>query len=386
MLQGYRVAIGVIVLLVLSSLACNLTRSDEADDSTQLVNNTAPPSLRIIEAPNTATVNQPINVEIEAAASTGNVTRVELLVNGLPVTQQSGTGVNPLRTTLSWTPLRQGDIQISVVAYQGVSASTPQTRSLTVTNAPTGNNDNDTGGGTDNNTNFTPSAPNQGPCRARMTTSLRLRSEPSTAGGGATIISVFNVGDEAPVVSRLADNSWFQVQNPATAQQGWVFYNNNDGQYFTLIGRCVSVPVSTPPATATLAPTLQPTATPTIPPVALEPPDIVAVPISGNTNLQLGAGGTAVGNYSLQVRNDGGNDTGTFQVLIVLPGGQERVRTIDNLAPGQAFNLADSGDQQQITFDAAGQRRISIFADFEDTVSESVEANNFEILDITITE
>lgn len=386
MLQGYRVVFVVIAMLIMSTLACNLTRSDEPEDSTQLINTTAAPTLQLISAPSIAVVNQPIVVEIEASVSSGSVTRVELQVNGLSVAQQSGTGANPFRTTLSWTPLRPGSIQISVVAYQGINASTPQTISVSVGNATGNSSDNDnngSGGGID--TSFTPSAPNQGPCSAQMTTSLRLRSEPSTVGGADTIIYVFNIGDIAPILGRLADDSWYQVQSPATGQTGWVFYNSNDGQYFTQTGRCVDVPIISSPATATPVPTTVPTPT-TAPPVAATPPDIVAVPITGNTSLQLNEG-TAVGNYSLQVQNAGGSDTGAFDVLIVLPGGQQVTRQVANLSPGQVLNLADGGGQQQaVTFTTAGQRSISILADFEGVVTESNEGNNFQIIDIIINE
>jgi hypothetical protein len=386
MSEGYRATVWVIAMLVLATLACNLTQDDGSNDSTQLVNNTTPPSIRILNAPTSATVNQPINVEVEATANSGSVTRVEMLVNGLPVTQQSGTGQSTLRTTLSWTPLRQGEIRIAVVAYAGVTASPPQTLNLRVTATPS-QNPGDSGGGNGGvDTNLTPSAPNQGPCRAQMTTSLRLRSEPSTAGGAATIIRVFNIGTEAPIIARLPDNSWFQVQDPVTGQQGWVFYNNNDGQYFTLIGRCVGIPVAQEPATPTPQPTAFPTAT-TAPPVNAQPPDIVVLPISGSTNLQLDVNGTATGSYGLQVQNSGGSDTGAFQVLVVLPGGQEVVRNINNLSPGQTISVAEGGGgQQQITFTDAGQQRISIFADFDGSVTESSEANNVESLDIVISE
>lgn len=366
--------------LLLAALACNLTPSN--DDSNGAVNNVSasPPTVTILSAPTAATVNQPLSVEVEARTTSGNVTLVELLVNGLSVVQQPGNGANPFRTTLQWTPLRQGTIQISVVAYQGISASTPQTLSLSVGNTPVSSNpdpiDSGSGGGSNN---FTPSAPNQGPCRAQMTTDLRFRSEPSTASAN-TILTVFASGTEAPVLGRLGDNSWFQVTNPANGQSGWVFYNNNDGQFFTLIGVCVSIAVLQSPTTPTPIPTSTPAPT-----IASNPADIVALPITGSTSIQLDSAGSATGTYSLRIRNNGGSNTGAFQVLIALPDGGELLRDVSNLAPGQELSLGDGGGQQVVTFTSAGQRAISIFADFRDTVSESNEGNNFQILDITIT-
>ncbi len=211
-----------------------------------------------------------------------------------------------------------------------------------------------------------------------MTTALRFRSVPD-ASSSDTIIRTFGINEEAAIQGRLGNNSWFQVTDGQSGRVGWVFYNNSDGDYFTLVGSCVNVPVVSAPATSVPTPTL--TLAPTL---AAAPADIVALPITGSTELQL-VNGLATGAYSLRVQNNGGSNTGPFKVLVVLPGGQEIVRDIANLAPGQSISVAD-GEQQNVTFTSAGLSQISIFADFEDTVPESNEGNNFTLREINVTE
>jgi subtilase family serine protease len=72
-------------------------------------------------------------------------------------------------------------------------------------------------------------------------------------------------------------------------------------------------------------------------------------------------------------------------VQIVLPGGQEIIRQINNLVAGQTLNVAD-GAQQTVTFTSPGTHQISVFVDFTNTVQESNEANNIAQLVINVQE
>lgn len=369
----------VVAVLLMATLACNLTPSNDNNNTNNGISNVSngsAPTVTILNQPTTATVNVPLELQIEAQTGAGSITSVELSVNQVFVNRAISSGANPFRASLTWTPRIPGTVELSVVATNnnGVN-SAPQT--FTVTISTTAVSTQQSGGAP--NTNVTPQAPSSssGPCRARMTTALRFRTVPD-ASSGDTIIRTFSVNEEAAIQGRLGDNSWFQVLDGQTGRTGWVFYNNSDGDYFTLIGSCISVPVISAPATATVAPTI--TLAPTVP---ASPADIVAMPITGSAELQL-VGGSATGAYSLRIQNSGGSNTGAFKVLIVLPGGQEIVREIANLAPAESISVAD-GEQQNITFTTVGLTQISIFADFEDTVPESNEGNNFTLREINVT-
>ncbi|PJF39004.1 MAG: hypothetical protein CUN55_15625 [Phototrophicales bacterium] len=368
-----------IAILIIASLACNLTRSNDTSNTGNVVNvgSGAIPTVTILNRPTTAVVNVPLELEVEAQTSSGSITSVELYVNQVFVNRAISSGANPFRATLTWTPRIPGTVELSVIATSnnGVN-SAPQTLTVTITTNTTATQPAGSGGAGNATVSVPPSS--TGPCRARMTTNLRFRSVPDTSSSD-TIIRVFNINEEAAVQGRLGDNSWFQVLDSQTGQLGWIFYNNSDGDYFTLVGSCINVPVVSAPVTQTPIPT--PTTAPTL---AASPADIVALPITGNTELQL-VNGSATGSYSLRIRNDGGANTGPFKVLIVLPGGEEIVREISNLAPNQTISVAD-GEQQNITFTTAGLTQISVFADFEDTVPELNEGNNFTLREINVSE
>ncbi len=57
------------------------------------------------------------------------------------------------------------------------------------------------------------------PAATVLATTLNVRSFPSTVG--STVLTKVNAGGVYPVVGRLADNSWWQIQ--ANGQTGWVF-------------------------------------------------------------------------------------------------------------------------------------------------------------------
>lgn len=382
MQSSFRAGYWLIIVLVMSALACNLTRSsDEDNGASSSLGASNPPAVRLLNTPSTATVNTPLEVSFEASASSGNVTRVELLVNNFPVSQISGDGSNPFQQTLTWTPRLSGTVTASVVAYQGINASSPASFTVTVSNTATTGNTNTGGSNNTDNSNYTPNAPELGPCRAQMTTPLRLRSVPSTASDD-TILLTFNVNDEAPILGRLSDNSWFQVQS-TSGQIGWVFYNNSDGQYFSAIGECTenNVPILNAPVIETAPPTSTPAPSPTVPQTT--PADVVALPISGPPNVSLDGSGSVTATYTLQVRNDGGSATAPFRVQVVLPDGQAIERDIPALNPGQVANAIEGGTYV-LTFDEAGTYRISIFADLNGIINEPNEINNYRELSIVV--
>lgn len=370
--QSSRAVMGVVVALVVATLACNLTKDDSAGDSVLTGSNT-PPTVAIRNNPTVGAVGQPLTIEVEAVDPTGQgVTRIELKVNDRTVDQKSSpdpNGTTPLVVNLTWTPVRIGNVSMQVVAWRGSVASVPATMALTVgSTLPTG-----TAASSGSGTNFTPVAPTLGPCRARVDTdALNFRSIPD-ASSPDYIIDRFALNEEPLVLGRLADNSWYQVRDTTSTQIGWV-----SAGYVTLLGSCASVPVQAPPATSTPAPTNTPA-----PSASPAPADLVALPIGGAVVVNLDESGTATEDYSLQIQNIGASNSGAFQVQIVLPGGSEIIQDVTNLVPGGTLNVAQAA-YQSITFTAPGTQQISIFVDLNNSVAESNEANNIAQLDITV--
>lgn len=369
--QGIRAVAWLIFIMTLASLACNLSKKDENGTDSPLSDATTPPTVSVVNPPTVAAVNQAITVQVEAIDPLGRgVTNVELRVNDRPVDSKASpdpNGTTPFNVNLTWTPVRAGSIKLSVVAWRRNVPSAEQAFNLTVgsTAVPTSTS---VGG-----TTATLVAPNLGPCRARVDTAgLRMRSTPDS-NRTDNIITTFALNEEPRILGRLANNSWYQVQDTTSPQIGWV-----SGGYVTVLGVCNNVPVVSPPATPTVAPTN------TLPASAApSPADLVALPISGRVSVQLNSSGTATELYSLTIQNIGGSDSGAFQVQIVLPGGQEIIRQVTNLGAGQSLNVAD-GSQQSVTFTTPGTQQISLHVDYLNGVAESNEANNIQQLVINV--
>jgi len=98
-----------------------------------------------------------------------------------------------------------------------------------------------------------------GPCSVATGQNVNIRIGPSTA---YNIAGTFNAGSTAPVIGRLADNSWYQIN--ANGVVGWV-----SAGVVVIGGQCGNVPVVPPPpppgvtASATFTPTATATATAT---------------------------------------------------------------------------------------------------------------------------
>ncbi len=376
MLRSNRLAflalIWLLVIVLLTSLACNLTKEDSSDTS-PISGEGAPPTVFVRSEPSVGSVNQPLVVGVEAVDPTGlGVTQVVMLVNDRPGDQKPSPnpeGTTPFIVNLSWTPVRAGTYTIRIIAYRRSVASEPAVLNVTVgTNPVTLTPSSGSGSG------FTPSAPTVGPCRVRVDVgTLNFRSAPD-ASSSDYIIGSFNLNEEPLLIARLSDNSWYQVRDTTSSQIGWI-----SAAYGTVLGSCGTIPVALPPTTPTPVPTH------TLPPAAEPPPsDLVALPISGRVSLQLDASGTVTENYSLMIQNFGGQDSGAFRVQIVLPGGQEIVRDVPNLTVGETFSLAEGGGQQTITFSSPGIHQIAVFVDFENAVNESNEGNNVTSLEINV--
>ncbi|NDJ87346.1 MAG: hypothetical protein GYB66_15815 [Chloroflexi bacterium] len=369
--NALRATIGLVLVLLLAGLACNLTRED--DNTTQIGGNGSPPEVTILNPPANAVVGEELLLEVEATDPTGQgVTRVEMRVNNRPVDQKSSPepgGVSPLRVNLTWVPARSGNVTIQVFAWRGSVASEPATLELTIGSAALATATSAAAPGTDGEL----APPTLGPCRARVdANALNFRSAPDTSSDDY-IIGRFQLNDEPLIRGQLPDGSWYYVQAPS-GQLGWV-----STAYVTALGSCGTIPIQQPPATPTPQPTntLAPSAIPA-------PADLVALPISGRVSVQINEGGPTTENYSLQVQNAGGQDSGQFQVQIVLPGGEEVIRTIDNLPPGAVISVGEGGGPQPVTFTSPGTQQLSMHVDFNNNIEESNEGNNIALLDISV--
>lgn len=372
--QSIRSILLMIVILMLATLACNLSRSeDDGGNGDQA--NSGNPSVTIQSPVSNTSVprNSAVTLQVKATDPSGSgITRVELMVNNIIVDQKpsaSPTGDKELTVNLTWTASSvPGTYTLTVRPYRGFTQGLAATLQINVTDsavAPTlaATNPSGTGG-------FPTGVPTVDPtCRARVDINgLRMRSQPDTTRDN--VITEFVVNETPVVLARLSNSSWYQVQDTTSPQIGWI-----SAAYVTLTGNCNTIPVlaapSTPTPTATIPSQPQP-----------QPTDLVALSPSGLLQVQLGSNGTGTAVYTLLIRNDGGRDSGSFDVLIALPGGEQVTVNVPNLAPGAATTVPQNG--LNITFGAPGTQRILYQVDFDNKVTETNEANNIAFLDVTV--
>lgn len=366
-----------IITMLVVAMACNLSKKDE--DTTSQVNVGDPPTIRIVNPPQTHAADSPLTIQVEAVDPTGQgVTEVQLLVDNAVKDTKSAqelTGAAPFIANLVWDDIGsgfQGNVRVQVVARRGAATGRSEAIQITILAAGTQVTQTPGSGG---GTGTGGTAPTSGPgyCAARVDTQgLRFRSHPDTSSDDY-IISSFNLNDTPQIVGRLGDNSWYQVQRGS--QQGWVF-----GGYVTLLD-CgnTTIPVRSAPATFTPVPS--PTLAPSEEP---RPPDLIAL-VTGNVAIQLDSSGSATAAYTITVQNIGGSDSGEFDVEIILPGGQSITQTISNLVPNQQAQVSEDGSGvQSITFTQPGTRQLRVLVDFDGNVTEINENNNNASLDIIV--
>ena len=362
-----------IVIMILVAMACNLNKKDDVNQSANIGD---PPSIVIVNPPQTGVAGELLTIQVEATDPSGEgVTQVQLMVdnivvNSIPSEDRSGTAT--LNANLTWTPPTgsQGTVTIRAIASRGLV--TGRSEDLRVEILPAGSQITQTPG-TGGSTGGTSPTSSPGFCRARVDTQgLRFRSQPDTSND-AYIISSFNLNDEPPIVGRLGDNSWYQVSRGS--QQGWVFA----GLVTVLDCGNTNIPVRSAPATWTPvpSPTLAPSAAP-------RPPDLIAL-VAGEVSLKLNSSGTATASYVITVRNIGGSASGEFDVEIILPDGGSISKTIANLEPNAQVQVSsDDSGFQSVTFTQPGTQRLRVFVDFDGAVSEIDENNNNAALDIIV--
>lgn len=382
--RPFLAAATVIIVCAIAALACNLTSSGDdptpisaaRDIETEILDPTSNTSFK---------VGEPVVVQARVSDPDGTgVTRVELLANNIVVDQkpsQNPTGDKELTVNLTWdAPIAPGNVTLLVRPFRGTVRATGATLPVTIvdnnlggTNAPTLSGGSTrlptpVGGGTAIAPTFNPV------CRARIDVNrLNFRSSPTTEEDN--IIGYYLLNDEARVLGRLGDNSWYRTRAIVSNTEGWIY-----GPFTTLLGNCSGVPVLNAPATPT------PTATPTLQSSAVPGrPDLVALTPSGLTALQLGQEGSVRASYNFTIQNIGATATTPFDIRIIVGEVSQTVQSIPALGPGQVYTYPQSGGFE-ITFSGPGTHRIIFVVDSNNSQNEVSEDNNTSFLDVIVSD
>ncbi len=386
-MRVWRLGILFGVLLLLPVLAaCNLGSDDPGDEdqpTVEPIDSGTRPTVTILSPEDDSEVVVEETVLISASASDAiGITQVQLYANGdlvRTVSSEAATGDRQKNVLLDYLPRTTGQIVIEVIARRGTVSSDPAQITLNVRS-------------TQAQVTATPQTdpdvpvidPNDPTCRALTNVSLNFRAGPGT---NFAVIGGFQPGTLLPVIGRLGNNSWYQVQNGAT--RGWV---SGNPQFVTLYGSfCVNVPVVAPPATPTpssftATPTLQPTATATqvIPTSSPTPilPNLNVPNIGGPRTVTIPAGESDVTEtYGVTIRNTGGSINTQFSNTIRLsPGGATMdLGTVGNMGSGDSISLS-----YNMTFDTPGTFLIIVTADSNDDITEDNEADNIGQIEVTV--
>jgi hypothetical protein len=369
------------VLLTFFLASCNLSgERREQIFPTPTGATSARPVVTIVSPANNseAVVNQPIAISANAVDTVG-ITQIQVLANGRVVhtiRSEQPTGSPTMTLSYNYTPLEAGTLNLGVVAYRSSVTSDPVTvtvnvraaqAQVTVTSIPA--------------PNVPIINPNDPTCRALANTGINLRQGPGT---NYPRVSGIAAGTQIPIVGRIADNSWWQVRVGVTI--GWVI-----DDFVTIYGVCTAIPVVQPPPPPTNTP-LPATNTPFVFPPTFTPIvvvtatpatiDLELVRISGSANLTLGASGSVASTYEVLVRNNGGAAVPRFNsAIIILPSNLSvPLVTVENLRAGDIISLTAG-----ITFSATGNYILRAVADSDNLVTESNEANNDDIFQVTVT-
>lgn len=373
------ILISLFLLMILP--ACNLVRETETA--------TPQPTQEVGGAP-TVTINSPQDGEqvlrdreLLVSATTSDqvgVTRVQLFANDQPVrtiVSEVEGGEEVKNVVLNYTPIRTGQLKLSVIAYRGPIASQPAVINVDVVNNVT--DITQVPGQPTATTGIDPGDPT---CRALINTGLNLRAGPSVE---YQVLTVIPAGELVPVIGRLGDNTWWQVNYRTII--GWV-----SASYTTIYGtNCTFVPIVQPPAsptpnvTATFTPTWTPPATLTPTVAFTDTPgiaDLTITTLSGAESVTIPADQDSITErYSVTVTNQGTDRTGQFSMeLRVIPNGPSTQVGVGNLRPGEAASF-----QLDLTFSTPGNFTLVAEADINNEVSESNKTNNVSSRPLAIT-
>jgi hypothetical protein len=384
---------GVLLLLVgLLLSACNLGNTPTPTEEPIVTNtpeSTGKPDVTII-SPDTGDsyeVGDQILVSVEATDAVG-VTRLQMFANGQivkNVSSESLAGERQFDAVLDYMPRTTGEVTLRVLAFRGALASDPAEITVNVISdtQPTA-----TSGGSSGNGDSGPTIPDDGVCRVLTDVGINFRAEPTTTRDN--IITVLPGGTLVPVVGRLGDNSWWQVNY--NGRVGWL---SGNPQFTTLYGNCstvpirnvvINTPIPTPTPTQTSTPPPTRTPTPTYTPTPLGRADLIIPNITLSENNSTAddevvipadvAGFTFTINVT--VSNIGFQESGSFSTTLRFDG-----TTYDlgrsNLNRNESVLLT-----REVTVEQRGEYDIRVQVDTNDEVEEQSEVNNTGIFPILV--
>lgn len=231
-----------VLLLVLASLACNLTNEAQqpspAPPTATTVTNPGQPTIAVIWPPSGSEflIREEITIHVDAADAVG-ITRVELrsptaMLSSVPSPERNGQP--SMEAILPWTPTRSGSQQLEVVAYRRGVASAPvpltvhirqRVSEIIATPLPFGTGDLGI---------IQPSS--NAACQIRVDIdNLRYRSGPGTQ---YEILGILSLGETLQVTGINSTRTWYQVER--SGQTAWVSSNRS---YSTELITCANAPV-----------------------------------------------------------------------------------------------------------------------------------------------
>ena len=202
---------------ILTLAACNLDSGAPADGVRATSTPEGPPRIRILQpaAGDEFAVGDEILVSVEAVDSIG-VSRVQLFADNRivkSISSESLQGDLTMRAILNYVPQAadEGPLNLRVVAYRAAEVSPPDEIEVIVRESPAQVI------AAPRQAGDIPYIPSDGVCRALINVRLNFRQGPSTA---YAIITVLDSGALAPIIGRVGDNSWWQLN--VNNQIGWV--------------------------------------------------------------------------------------------------------------------------------------------------------------------
>ncbi len=236
---GRQVGIALALLILLSSLACNLVGGGPAATPARAptVVPEGRPQVVVLWPPSGSefVVRSEVTVRVNATDSVG-ITRLELrsataMLSSVPSPERNGQQV--MDAILSWTPTRAGQHDLEVVAYRRNVASEPVPLTLIIrqrradvlaTPVPFG---------------AEPAAAPAEPgtaCQVRVNIgNLRYRSGPGTT---YPVLGLLDLGEVLAVTGQNAARTWYRINRGG--QVAWV---SADPAYSTALTACTAAPI-----------------------------------------------------------------------------------------------------------------------------------------------
>lgn len=371
--------IGMLVAMVLTG--CNLGNSQQTEPTAEPLDEVTPegvPEIRIVSPADgdEFVAGEDILVSIEASDSVG-VTRVQLLANNQivkSVSSESLQGEISMSALLDYTPQLEGSVTLRVLAYRGAVSSEPDQIEVEVRSSQ------QEVVATPAQISNVPNIPNDGVCRALVNVGLNFREGPST---DFDRIRVLSSGTLAPIVGRVGDNSWWQLN--VNGQRGWV-----SAEFTAEFGNCgnvqiIQLPTDVPPATD--APTLTPVPTNTPNSGGTTggggnsgQADLLVGSITGDRTVVIPSNvSSTTETYTIRIQNTGTGRAGQFASTVFVNGVERDLGVVAELAANSSRDF-----DVQLEFTQSGNVNLEVQVDVDNQVTEISEVNNRGQISITV--